>query len=113
SDPLVTKGQRQGEYHLMTALATLAAMAPDSVPAGLSGFAEHWAEVAIERSDNMWDFHKYSDDRWTIPSFTGGGSGEDPNESGNLLGFPAAALAASTLIEDPAVDARLAEVAQA
>ena len=59
------------------------------------------------------DFRKYSDDRWTIPSFTGGGSGEDPNESGNVLGFSAAALAATTLIADDAIDARLAEIAQA
>ena len=114
TDPLVTKGQRQGEYHLMTALASLAAMVPASdAPAGLGAFAERWADVAIDRSDNMWDFHRYSDDRWTIPSFTGGGSGEDPNESGNLLGFPAAALAASTLIDDETTTARLAEIAQA
>lgn len=114
TDPLVTKGQRQGEYHLMTSLATLGAMVPGSDrPAGLGAFAERWADVAIERSANMWDFHRYSDDRWTIPAFTGGGAGEDPNESGNLLGFPAAALAAATLIDDESTTARLAEIAQA
>jgi hypothetical protein len=114
TDPLVTKGQRQGEYHLMTSLATLGAMLPAGMhPVALDAFAQHWADVAIERSANMWDFHRYSDDRWTIPSFTGGGSGEDPNESGNLLGFPAAALAASTLIADETTNARLAEIAQA
>jgi|GEM_PF-1694742 len=114
SDPLVTKGQRQGEYHLMTALGTVGMMVPTAQqPTGLAAFAERWADVAIERSANMWDFHRYSDDRWTIPSFTGGGTGEDPNESGNVLGFPAAALAASTLIDDDATVARLAEIAQA
>jgi hypothetical protein len=114
SDPATTKGQRQAEYQLMTALATLALTVPaESVPAGLGAFAEEWADVVIERSDNMWDFRKYSDDRWTIPNFTGGGSGEDPNETGNLLGFPAAALAASVLIGDADTDARLAEIAQA
>jgi len=113
ADPLTTKGQRQGEYQLMTALATLAISVPQAeLPAGLGDFAERWADVAIERSANMWDFRKYSDDRWTIPSFTGGSS-EDPNESGNVLGFPAAALAATTLIADDAVDARLIEIAQA
>lgn len=112
-DPLTTKGQRQGEYLLMTALATLAAEVPASeLPAGLGAFATEWAEVAIERSANMWDFRRYSDDRWTIPSFTGGSS-EDPNESGNVLGFPAAALAATTLITDEATNARLVEIAQA
>lgn len=113
-DPLTTKGQRQGEFQLMTGLGSLALMVPaERLPAGLGAFAERWADVAISRSDNMWDFRKYSDDRWTIPSFTGGGSGEDPNETGNLLGFPGAALAASTLIGDADVDARLAEIAQA
>jgi hypothetical protein len=114
SAPGTTKGQRQGEFHLMTSLAELAGMVPaDRVPSGLGAFAQAWADVAIERSDNMWDFRKYSDDRWTLPSFTGGGSGEDPNETGNILGFPAAALAASTLIGDAGTDARLAEIAQA
>lgn len=112
--PTVTKGQRQAEYQLMTALATLALAAPsERIPTGLGAFAQHWADVVIERSDNMWDFRKYSDDRWTIPNFTGGGSGEDPNETGNVLGFPAAALAASTLISDAGTNARLAEIAQA
>ncbi|MGK3951198.1 hypothetical protein ACLKM7_02630 [Microbacterium sp. I2] len=113
ADPGTTKGQRQGEYHLMTSLATLAAMLPAEALEGIAAFAEEWAGVAVARSANMWDFRRYSDDRWTIPSFTGGGSGEDPNESGNVLGFPAAALAATTLIDDPATDARLTEIAQA
>ncbi len=113
-DPLTTKGQRQGEFQLMTGLGSLALMVPaDRLPTGLGAFAERWAQVVIARSDNMWDFRKYSDDRWTIPSFTGGGSGDDPNETGNLLGFPGAALAAATLIGDAGVDARLAEIAQA
>ncbi|WP_164861718.1 golvesin C-terminal-like domain-containing protein, partial [Microbacterium sp. CPCC 204701] len=113
ADPGTTKGQRQGEYHLMTSLATLATTLADEAPDGIAEFAAEWAEVAIGRSANMWDFRRYSDDRWTIPSFTGGGSGEDPNESGNVLGFPAAALAATTMIDDPAIDARLTEIAQA
>ncbi len=113
AEPLVTKGQRQAEYHLMTSLATLAATLPDAViPAGLGAFAQQWATVAIDRSDNLWDFRRYSDDRWTIPSFTGGASG-DPNETGNLLGFPAAALATTTLIDDAEAKARLIEIAQA
>lgn len=113
ADPGTTKGQRQGEYHLMTSLATLAATLPAEAPEGIAAFAREWASVAISRSANMWDFRRYSGDRWTIPSFTGGGSGEDPNESGNVLGFPAAALAATTLIDDVATNTRLAEIAQA
>ncbi len=111
--PQTTKGQRQGEYQLMTSLATLAATLPAEAPDGLARFAREWADVAIQRSANMWDFRKYSDDRWTIPSFTGGGSSEDPNESGNVLGFPAAALAATTLIADADTTSRLVEIAQA
>jgi len=113
ADPAVTKGQRQAEYHLMTNLALLADMVPaDRVPAQLASFASAWADTAIGRSDNMWDFRKYSDDRWTIPSFTGGSS-KDPNETGNVLGFPAAALAAVHIIGDGRTADRLREIAVA
>ena len=113
TDPLVTKGQRQGEYHLISGLAKLQLAAPDAVPAGLAAFVQDWADTVTERSDNIWDFHKYSDDRWTIPSFTGGGSGEDPNEVGNVLGFPAAALAAVHILGEGDTSDRLREIAVA
>ena len=47
SDPATTKGQRQAEYQLMTALATLALTVPaESVPAGLGAFAPGFDEQA-------------------------------------------------------------------
>jgi hypothetical protein len=113
TDPAVTKGQRQGEYHLMTSLATLADMLPaDQLPDRLTDFVSTWADTMIERSGNVWDFRKYDDDRWTIPSFTGGSS-EDPNETGNVLGFPAAALAAVHVLGADSRADRLREVAVA
>ncbi|HEY9266901.1 MAG TPA: hypothetical protein VIQ11_20090, partial [Mycobacterium sp.] len=118
SDPTWTKGQRQGEYHLMTAIATVARAVPtESLPAGMATsmreFALSWADVAIARSTNMWDFRRYSDERWTIPVFIGSGTVEDPNETGNLLGFPAAAFAAASLIGEGASTDRLVQIAQA
>lgn len=112
ADPAVTKGQRQGEYHLVTGLARFIAAYPDQAPAGTAEFVAAWAQVAVDRSDNLWDFRRYSDERWTIPSFSGGGA-EDPNETGNVAGFPAAALAAAQVLGDDPLAARLREIATA
>jgi len=115
ADPAVTKGQRQAEYHLMTALATLVELVPaEQQPDGIVEFASAWADTAIERSDNMWDFRRYDDERWTIPPFESfSGVLDDPNEPGNLLGFPAAALATVHLLGDDPRTARLTEIAVA
>ncbi|MBB5785640.1 glycoside hydrolase family 2 TIM barrel-domain containing protein [Jiangella mangrovi] len=112
ADPAISKGQRQGEYHLITGLARFLATHPDQAPAGTAEFVAAWARVAADRSDNLWDFRRYSDQRWTIPSFTGGGA-EDPNETGNVAGFPAAALAAAQVLGDDPLAARLREIATA
>ncbi|SDT49439.1 glycoside hydrolase family 2 TIM barrel-domain containing protein [Jiangella sp. DSM 45060] len=112
ADPAVTKGQRQGEYHLITGLARFLAGHPEQAPAGAAAFVANWARTAVERSDNLWDFRRYSDERWTIPSFTGGGA-EDPNETGNVAGFPAAALAAAQVLGDDPLAGRLREIATA
>ena len=115
ADPTVTKGQRQAEYHLMTALATAVHMLPeDKRPDGIHVFAERWAETAIQRSDNMWDFRRYDDERWTLPPIQShSGTLADPNETGNLLGFPAAALATVVLLGDGVSSDRLTEIASA
>lgn len=113
ADPAVTKGQRQGEYHLITSLARVLADYPDRAPSGIERFVADWAEVMVDRSANMWDFRRYSDDRWTIPNFSGGGGTEDPNETGNVAGFPAAALAAAQVLGDDPRAARLREIATA
>ncbi|MGS2616269.1 hypothetical protein ACVCAH_17345 [Micromonospora sp. LZ34] len=113
ADPTVTKGQRQGEYHLVTGLARLLERRPDATPAGTREFIRAWAEVAAQRSANLWDFRKYSADRWTIPPFTGGGSASDPNETGNVAGFAAPALAAARVLGDDPLAARLRQIAVA
>jgi hypothetical protein len=114
ADPTVTKGQRQAEYHLMTGLATALEMAPEGSVHGVREFASAWADTAIERSDNMWDFRRYDDERWTIPPFESfSGVLDDPNETGNLLGFPAAALATAQILGDDSRNARLMEIAVA
>ncbi|TYC19705.1 hypothetical protein [Micromonospora sp. MP36] len=113
ADPTVTKGQRQGEYHLITGLVRLLSAHPDQAPAGTRDFIRDWARVAIERSDNLWDFRRYSADRWTIPPFSGGGSASDPNETGNVAGFAAPALAAARVLGDDPMAARLRQIAVA
>lgn len=119
ADVRVTKGQRQSEWVLVTSLVRLAQDHPDVTPASVADFVSGWTDVVVDRSDNLWDFRKYDDsgtatDRWTIPPFTGGGQGEDPNEAGNVAGFAAPALAAASLLgdDDPRSD-RLREIAAA
>lgn len=103
NDPRTTKGQRMSEHKMITGLVWLQQNYPKQAPAGLQRKLEQWADVAISRSDNMWDFRRYDlGDHWTIPVM---------NEPGNLGGFPACALSVSWLIEDPAKKQRLREIA--
>lgn len=119
ADVRVTKGQRQSEWVLVTSLVRLAQDHPEATPDAVADFVSRWTDVVVDRSDNLWDFRKYDDsgtatDRWTIPPFTGGGQGEDPNEAGNVGGFAAPALAAASLLgdDDPRAG-RLREIAAA
>ncbi|MGW6604203.1 hypothetical protein [Streptomyces sp. NPDC055036] len=111
-DPRVTKGQRQSESVLVTGLVQFAETYPDKAPPGIKRFVRDWARLAVDRSDNLWDFRRYSDDRWTIPAFSGSGA-DDPNEVGNVAGFPASALAAAKLLGHDPLAARLREIATA
>ncbi|WP_326794242.1 hypothetical protein OG946_00965 [Streptomyces sp. NBC_01808] len=111
-DPRTTKGQRQSEHVLITGLVQFAETYPDQAPPGIEGFVRDWAQTVTSRSDNLWDFRRYSDDRWTIPAFTGGGA-DDPNETGNVAGFAAPALAAARLLGDDPLAGRLREIAAA
>lgn len=96
-DPLVTKGQRMSEHMTMRSFAYFQHNFPDRAPKGLKEKVEEWAAVIISRSDNYWDFRKYSDSEdWVPPSW---------NETGNVLGFPAALFSAmSTLDNQDLVD---------
>lgn len=91
NDPMTTKGQRMSEHITMRAFAFFDSEYPEQSPPGLKKKVKEWAEVALSRSDNYWDFRKYSDEEWTPPSW---------NETGNVLGFPAAALSAMSVLED-------------
>ncbi|MCH6235577.1 discoidin domain-containing protein [Cognataquiflexum rubidum] len=104
-DPLVTKGQRMSEHMTMRAFAYFQNNFPDRVPQGLKEKVTEWAKVVVSRSDNYWDFRKYSDDEdWVPPSW---------NETGNILGFPAALFSAMSMIEDKTLLERLEVLAWA
>jgi hypothetical protein len=102
TDPTTTKGQRMSEHKTMEGLAFYQKMYPSLAPVGLLSKITQWVDVAIGRSDNMWDFRKYSDTLWIIPNY---------NEPGNVMGFPAAALAAVQVISDTNKQERLREIA--
>ncbi|WAC21091.1 discoidin domain-containing protein [Luteolibacter sp. SL250] len=102
-DPRHTKGHRMSEHKMITGLVWLQQNYPEQAPSGLKKKLEDWADVAISRSDNLWDFRRYDlGDHWTIPVM---------NEPGNLGGFPACALSVSWVIEDSAKKKRLREIA--
>ena len=103
NDPRTTKGQRMSEHRTIPNLVWLLQNYPDRAPAGLKEKIRSWAEVAVRRSDNLWDFRRYDEgELWTIPKI---------NDSGNVVGFPAIALAASWVIDEPALKNRLRELA--
>lgn len=109
ADPLVTKGQRMSEHILVPALAEFMMRDPATPVTGVDAWLSSWADTVIARSNNYWDFRKYSDTRWTPENVPG--SHPDWNEPGNIAGFPASALAAVTRLTDPAKIARLRQIA--
>ncbi|NYI03921.1 hypothetical protein [Allostreptomyces psammosilenae] len=104
NDPATTKGQRMSEHITVEALAYFLKRYGARAPIGLREKITQWADVAIARSDNMWDFRRYSDTLWVIPQY---------NEPGNVAGFPAAALAAARVLDDPERIAALRRIATA
>lgn len=109
NDPQTTKGQRMSEHVTMTGLAMFLSEYPDRAPKGLSQKIKNWKQVVLSRSDNMWDFRKLSDVQWTP-------TGDKPthwNEPGNVLGFPAIALAAIDASPDSQYNPRLEQLVYA
>ncbi len=110
NEPLTTKGQRMSEFITLTGLGHFLRVYPDRAPPGLAAKIAAWAQVVIRRSSNMWDFRKLDDGaKWTP-------MGEKPtmwNEPGNVLGLPAALLAAREVLTDAATRARLEELVYA
>lgn len=89
NDPQTTKGQRMSEFITMTSLAYMLKQYPDRAPKGLKEKINAWADVIIRRSDNMWDFRKLDDKNGWCPT---GKTAQEWNETGNIVGFPAAVL---------------------
>jgi Putative Ig domain len=110
ANPLVTKGQRMSEHILVPALAEFAMRDPSGPVTGVDTWLAAWADTVIARSNNYWDFRKYSDTIWT-PENPGSSSHPWWNEPGNIAGFPASALAAVTRLTDPGKIARLRAIA--
>jgi hypothetical protein len=109
NDPRTTKGQRMSEFLTVTGLSHLLAEYPSKAPAGLREKLRAWAEVAIRRSANLWDFRKLGDapDQWTP-------MGDRPtmwNEPGNVVGLPAIIYAVLPHLDDPAQKTRLEQIA--
>ena len=105
TDPMTTKGQRMSEHITMRAFAYFINEYPEEAPAGLREKVARWAEVALRRSNNLWDFRKYTDEAEWAPLGW--------NETGNILGFPAAAFAAKSMVKGEATRQRLTELAWA
>jgi hypothetical protein len=116
SDPKVTKGQRQGEFVTVTSLSYFQQQYPERAPEGLRDKIRSWADVMIAMSYNMWDFRKYSEDRWVIPNIR---PPDHPfhafdtgfNEPGNVAGLPAPLLAAAAECNDALMANRLRQLA--
>jgi hypothetical protein len=107
NDPLTTKGQRMSEWLTLTGLTHFLRDYPERAPAGLTEKINTWADVVVRRSANLWDFRKLTDgDGWTP-------MGEKPtmwNEPGNVVGLPAALLAARPFVRDSATRHRFNEL---
>jgi hypothetical protein len=99
NDPRTTKGHRMSEHRTIPNLVWLLQKYPNQAPTGLKEKIGQWVDVALSRSDNLWDYRRYDmKDLWSIPKI---------NDVGNLVGFPAIATAASWEVDDPAKKARL------
>ena len=102
NDPRTTKGQRMSEHRTIPNLVWMLQKYPKESPPGLKEKISAWVDVALGRSNNIWDFRRYDmQDHWTIPKI---------NDLGNTLSLPACMLAASWVV-DPARRRRIEEVA--
>lgn len=102
NDPRTTKGHRMSEHRTIPNLVWLLQNYPEHSPAGLREKIIAWADVAISRSDNLWDYRRYDmETHWSIPKL---------NDVGNLLSFPAIATAASLVMDEGPKKARLEQL---
>jgi hypothetical protein len=105
NDPRTTKGHRMSEHRTIPNLVWFLQKYPDKAPAGLKKKINAWVDVALTRSENLWDYRRYDlGDHWSIPKV---------NDVGNLIGFPAIATAAAWVVDDPLKKARLEQLSTA
>ena len=103
NDPRTTKGHRMSEHRTIPSLVWLLRNYPEHAPAGLQEKITGWAEIAVARSENMWDFRRFDlDQEWTIPKL---------NDVGNWAATPAIMLSAAWVVEDVALKERLRALA--
>jgi len=102
NDPRTTKGHRMSEHRTIPNLVWLLQRYPERAPAGLKEKINAWVDVALSRSDNLWDYRRYDmQDHWSIPKL---------NDVGNLLSFPTVATAASWVVDDRKKKERLGQL---
>jgi hypothetical protein len=102
NDPRTTKGHRMSEHRTIPNLVWLLQKYPERAPAGLKEKINAWVDVALSRSDNLWDYRRYDmQDHWSIPKL---------NDVGNLLSFPTVATAASWVVDDRKKKERLGQL---
>ncbi len=105
NDPRTTKGQRMSEHRTIPNLVWLLQKYPEQAPPGLKEKINAWVDVALSRSENLWDYRRFDlQANWSIPKL---------NDVGNLLSFPAIATAASWVVDDPLKKARLEQISTA
>lgn len=104
NNPNTTKGHRMSEHRTIPNLVWLLQKYPQQAPAGLKEKISDWVDVALSRSNNLWDYRRYDmQDHWTIPKL---------NDVGNSLSLPACMIAASWVV-DPGKRQRIEEIAHA
>lgn len=104
NDPRTTKGHRMSEHRTIPNLVWMLQKYPKESPPGLKEKITAWVDVALARSNNLWDFRRYDlQDHWTIPKV---------NDLGNSLSLPACMLSASWVV-DPSRRKRIEEIAYA
>jgi hypothetical protein len=105
NDPRTTKGHRMSEHRTIPNLVWMLQKYPQHAPVGLKEKIHTWVDIAISRSNNMWDYRRYDmQDHWSVPKL---------NDVGNLLSLPAIATSAGWVIDDPAKKSRLEQISTA
>jgi|GEM_PF-3240442 len=99
TDDRFHKGLRMSEHPTVTGVVRLLKNYPDEVPSGTQTWLTDWAAQMNSLSDNLWDFRKSRSDRWIV-HYDENDNEVEYNEPGNVMGFPAPALAAANAMDE-------------